>query len=152
MACSEKTSSRGGSSTTARRPGEDDDTFFARIFEDAIARDPTLQGRPFVDVLVSDLPADKTTRDGWRLAGGRVVVDPDAVEARRRQKVQEGLDASPHLVPLIEFLVERLNEVRTRPAQAFPPITPQDVRDFLITRPRPGPPPGGPPGGPPGPG
>jgi hypothetical protein len=77
--------------------GETDDEFLARVFATTEERDPTLQGLPFVDIEASQLPQERErrvgdevhdVRSGWRVSGGRVVVDEGRVVRRRAPQVQ----------------------------------------------------------------
>ncbi|HYE58567.1 MAG TPA: hypothetical protein VD948_08680 [Rhodothermales bacterium] len=71
-----------------RRPAESDEDFYPRIFADAEAKDPTLQGLPFVELDSADLPPREElctdcgmvhpTRNQWRVTGDTVQRDPAA--------------------------------------------------------------------------
>lgn len=92
-----------------QRAGESDAAFFARVMVQAVQANPTLAGRPFVDVLFSMLPTDRTTRHAWREKNGTIAVDatvpdrPKSKEQRRKDacsKIAQDATASPGLKEL----------------------------------------------------
>ena len=68
--------------------GESDAAFYARVMARVVQRTPALVGRPFVDVLFSTIPTDRSTRHAWREKNGKVEVDP-AVPDRPKSKDQQ---------------------------------------------------------------
>lgn len=66
--------------------GETDDAFVARLSAHAQAGDPSLQGLPFVDLDETEIPANRSDRNKFRLRNGRCVVDqtiPDPPHPKR---------------------------------------------------------------------
>ena len=70
-----------------QQPGESDADFYARVMARAVQATPAFAGRPFVDVMFSTLPTDRTKRHAWREKNGHIVVDP-AVPDRPISKEQ----------------------------------------------------------------
>lgn len=74
----------------AKRADEDDAAFYARVFDQAMAANPALIGRPFVDVHDEDVTKfSRKDRHRLRLTDGVVVVDQTI--PRRPKDVREAL-------------------------------------------------------------
>src|SRR3990167_2837983 len=58
-----------------QRFGESDADFFARAMARTLEANPAFAGRPFVDVMASTLPSDRTKRHAWREKQGKIDVD-----------------------------------------------------------------------------
>ena len=72
-----------------QRVGESEAAFYARVMAHAVQATPALAGRPFVDVLFSTLPADRTKRHAWREKNGKIEVDaavPDRPKSKEQQR------------------------------------------------------------------
>lgn len=71
----------------ARRADETEEAFFARACAETIAKNPSLQGLPAVDLDDGELPQERPRRrHAWRLSFGRIVVDPAAPEPPHPQQ------------------------------------------------------------------
>jgi hypothetical protein len=73
----------------AQLNGESNTAFYARIMNQAVQLNPKLAGQPYVDVMTSTLPTDRSTRYKWRIQAGKVIVDttvPDATKSIDQQR------------------------------------------------------------------
>ena len=72
-----------------QRVGESEADFYARVMARAVHVNPALAGRPFVDVMFSTLPTDRTKRHAWREKNGHIGVDatvPDRPQSKDQQR------------------------------------------------------------------
>lgn len=78
----------------ARRPGETDQQLLNRTATEGV-RGTKLEGLPFDDINVKDLPPRDENRDKWRGSKGkRVKIDPSVVTHKEKRQAKEAkLDA-----------------------------------------------------------
>src|SRR5437899_10108728 len=87
-----------------------------------------------VQIVVPDFPDPRLQRwdgaQGVRTATAQELAAFDAakVDSEAQGQVDEKL-----LRAVLGYLVQRLNELRTQPTTAFPALTPQSVRDGIVT-------------------
>lgn len=75
---------------SAQQPSESETDWCARVFQETIVRDSTLQGLPFHDVDNSALPLDRSQRHKWRYKSttGKVEVDPTVPDPPKSKEQQ----------------------------------------------------------------
>lgn len=56
-------------------PGETDEQLYERIMERTVQYNPELNGLDYVDMMLSELPADRSKRYSWRKKSGKIEVD-----------------------------------------------------------------------------
>lgn len=92
-----------------RNPGESDDAFCARIAADAVAKDPTLAGLPFVDVpktVVDGLP--RALRHKWRVVGATVAMSPGAPDLPHPKQTLIDEIANASTIDALKIAVRKL--------------------------------------------
>ena len=84
----------------ARRPGEADDAFYRRVFDETVARNGWAAW-PFLDLPFADVPTNRTQRDKWRLQGNQVRVDPTVPDRPHpRQALLDEIEAATTVAAL----------------------------------------------------